>query len=81
VPRGFPLREMVLASYAALTLQAISLDNMDPAGVLNRQAAVWWQANAQRIPLTTEPFLGRRGTTRAQNRVTEAAGTNEGGRP
>lgn len=60
VPRGFPLREMVLASYAALTLQAISLDNMDPAGVLHAKAAVWWQANSKRIPLTSEPFLGWR---------------------
>ena len=60
VPRGFPLREMLLTSYAALTLQSISLDAMDPAGVLNPIASGWWQANASRIPLTTTPFLGRR---------------------
>ena len=65
VPRGYPLREMALASYGALTLQAISLDNLDPAGVLNAEAAVFWQANAKRIPLTTEPFLGWRGAERA----------------
>ena len=45
VPRGLPLREIVLASYAALTLQAITLDVLDPAGVLNGEAARWWQAN------------------------------------
>jgi len=60
VPRGFPLREMALTSYAALTPQSISLNAMDPVGVLNGDAARWWQANARRIPLTTEPFLGLR---------------------
>jgi hypothetical protein len=57
VPRGYPLREAVLASYAALTLQSVMVDELDPVGVMNRQAARWWQANAGRIPLTTTPFL------------------------
>jgi hypothetical protein len=61
VPRGFPLREMVLTAYGALTLQAISLDALDPAGVLNPQAVIWYQANASRVPLTTMSFLGRPG--------------------
>jgi len=70
IARGFPLREMVLCCYAALTLQAISLDHMDPAGVLNGEAARWWQANAGRIPLTTEPFLplGAAGLTQSGGR-------------
>jgi len=81
VPRGFPLREIVLASYAALTLQAISLDTMDPAGVLNGDAATWWQANATRIPLTAEPFLGWRRETASQEGATAAtAGDGQGGR-
>jgi hypothetical protein len=57
VPRGYPLREAVLASYAALTLQSVMLDEHDPAGVMNGEAARWWQANTDRIPLTTAPFL------------------------
>jgi hypothetical protein len=57
VPRGYPLREAVLASYAALTLQSVMIDELDPAGVMNREAARWWQDNAGRIPLTTTPFL------------------------
>jgi hypothetical protein len=57
VPRGYPLREAVLASYAALTLQSVMVDELDPAGVMNSEAARWWQANAGRIPLTTTPFL------------------------
>ena len=60
VPRGFPLREIVLTAYGALTLQAISFDALDPAGVLNPRAAFWYQANAARVPLTEVPFLGWR---------------------
>lgn len=56
-PRGFPLTEIVLTTYAALTLQAISLDYRDSIGVLDPAAAIWWQANAQRAPLTTAPFI------------------------
>ena len=57
IPRGLPLREAVLASYAAFTLQAITLDEADPAGVMNRAAAEHWQINSQRIPLSREAFL------------------------
>jgi hypothetical protein len=56
-PRGFPLTEIVLTTYAALTLQAISLDYRDSTGVLDPAAAIWWQANARRAPLTTAPFI------------------------
>jgi hypothetical protein len=63
VPRGFPLREIVLTCYGALTLQAISLDALDPAGVLNPQAAFWYQANRARVPLSDAPFLGWREAT------------------
>ena len=57
IPRGLPLREAVLASYAAFTLQAITFDVADPAGVMNRAAAEHWQINSQRIPLSREAFL------------------------
>lgn len=76
VPRGFPLRELVLSSYAALTLQAISLDRMDPAGVLNGDATLWWQANTQRIPLTTESFLGRSHVDPCWSGESEGTGTD-----
>jgi hypothetical protein len=57
VPRGYPLREAMCATYAALTLQSVMLDERDPAGVMNFDAAKWWQLNAQRIPLSAAPFL------------------------
>jgi hypothetical protein len=57
LPRGFPLREAVLATYAALSMQSVMVDELDPGGVMNAEAARWWQANPGRIPLTTTPFL------------------------
>jgi hypothetical protein len=59
IPRGYPLSEGILASYAALTMQSVAIDESDPAGVMSREAALWWQANAARIPLSTAPFLAR----------------------
>jgi hypothetical protein len=57
LPRGYPLREAVLTSYSALCLAAVTLDELDPAGVLNAEAARWWQAHATRIPLSRAAFL------------------------
>ena len=57
VPKGLPLREAVLGSYAALTLQSITLDGADPAGVMNRDALLWWNDHVDRIPLSREAFL------------------------
>lgn len=57
VPRGLPLREAILGSYAALTLQAVSLDRQDPAGVMNPSALEFWNEHRDRIPLSREAFL------------------------
>lgn len=57
VLRNYPLRELVLQTYSALCLQAISLDRMDPQGVMNPAAVSYWNARTDSIPLTTEPFL------------------------
>ena len=57
LPVAIPLREIVLRTYAALTLQAVMLDPRDAAGVLNRQAAAYWLANRDRMPLSSAPFL------------------------
>ena len=58
LPANIPLREIILLSYGALTMQTAQIDERHPAGVFNEAAAVWWQANTQRIPLSLEPFLG-----------------------
>ncbi len=51
------LTELVLLTYGALTLQTISLDVLDPAGVLNPPAALFFQEHPESVPLTREPFL------------------------
>ena len=48
VPRGYPLREAILATYAGLTLQTVAIDETDPAGVMRGDVARWWQANSDR---------------------------------
>jgi hypothetical protein len=57
LPVGLPLREIVLAAYGALTMQNFLIDERDPAGVMNRKAALWWQQRTDLIPLSRVPFL------------------------
>ena len=57
LPAGIPLKEIILMTYGALTMQTTQLDILDSAGVLNPFAADWWQRNTNRIPLSREPFL------------------------
>jgi hypothetical protein len=57
MPLGIPLREIVILTYGALSMQTVQLDPGDAAGVLNAEAARFWQANADKIPLTRAPFL------------------------
>jgi hypothetical protein len=89
VPRNFPLREAVMASYGALTMQAVTIDERDTAGIMNPIASEWWKANASRIPLSKEPFLAkepflgpstRSGTENATADTTVETDTN-GNRP
>jgi len=58
LPAGVRVRELVLMSYAALSMQTIQIDTSDPAGVMNVAAARWWQENLHCVPLSREPFLG-----------------------
>lgn len=57
VPKGFPLREAVLGSFAALSLQSITLDPADSAGIMNQDALAYWNDHQQRIPLSRAAFL------------------------
>jgi hypothetical protein len=57
LPIGVPATEIVMLAYRALTLQACALDAEDPAGVLNPDAARYWQQHAARLPLTRAAFL------------------------
>jgi len=57
LPCGMPVKELVLMTYGALSMQTIQVDERDEAGIVNPMAARWWAANLHRIPLSTTPFL------------------------
>jgi hypothetical protein len=59
LPAGVRTRDILFMVFGALTLQTVQMDALDPAGVLSREAAEWWQQrdNLKRVPLTREPFL------------------------
>ncbi|MBU1695071.1 MAG: hypothetical protein KJ726_09180 [Verrucomicrobia bacterium] len=59
MPRGIPLREIIVLSYAALCGQSVTIDFHDPVGVLNLEACRFFEAHPQALPLTKEPFLCR----------------------
>ena len=56
---GIRVRELLLMTYGALSMQSVQLDVADAAGVMNSEAARWWlqPGNRQRIPLSREPFV------------------------
>lgn len=57
LPVGIPVSELVLLAHGLLTMQSIMLDPADGAGVMHVEAAHYWAANKDRIPLTRKPFL------------------------
>jgi hypothetical protein len=56
-PVSVPVRELIVGTFAALSMQAVMPDPRDPAGIMNPAAAEYWLANRERMPLTTVPFL------------------------
>lgn len=57
LPAGVGCADLILLAYGALSMQTIQIDETSPAGILNIEAARWWQQNLHRVPLTTTPFL------------------------
>ena len=59
LPTGIALKEILLMTYGALTMQTIQLNSGDSAGVMNPAGAQWWSCenNLKKIPLSREPFL------------------------
>lgn len=55
--RAYPVKELIVNTYLALTLNSFQFSETDPAGILNRDAAIWWQHNTKLIPLSREPFI------------------------
>ncbi len=59
LPPGIRVTELILMTYGALSMQTVMIDEADPAGVLNVEAARWWQQNMRLVPLSAAPFLDR----------------------
>ena len=57
IPAGMRCSDLVVMAYGAFSMQTVQVDERDPAGILNFEAARWWQQNMHRIPLTKTPFL------------------------
>lgn len=57
LPPGVRVTELVLMAYGALSMQSVMLDPGDAAGVMNVEAARWWLAHRDRLPLSSTPFL------------------------
>jgi hypothetical protein len=55
---GIRVVDLLVLAYAALALQSvIQVDEQDPAGVMNADAAVYFQQNRSRVPLTAKAIL------------------------
>ena len=57
LPAGIRVRELVLMTYGALSMQTVQIDPANSAGVFNFESALWYQARLDRIPLSRAPFL------------------------
>jgi hypothetical protein len=57
LPANVRAKELVLMAYGALSMQTVQIDEQDAAGVMNAEAAQWWQKNTARVPLSRAPFL------------------------
>ena len=57
IPCNTPLREIVLMAYDALAMTTHQVNEADEAGVFHVEAARWWAANLDRLPLSKTPFL------------------------
>jgi hypothetical protein len=57
LPAGIQVKDIILMTYGAISMQTVMIDERDAAGVLNPDAARWWQQNTHRIPLSKEAFI------------------------
>jgi hypothetical protein len=62
LPAGVQVKDIILMTYGAISMQTVMLDEMDAAGVLNPDAARWWQQNIHRLPLSRQTFFDNTGS-------------------
>jgi len=63
MPAGIRATEIIHTVFGALTLRLIETDLLAAAGVLNPEAALWWQHNLDKLPTAHEPFACATETT------------------
>jgi hypothetical protein len=57
LPAGIRVVNIVALAYAALAMQTVQLDQYDPAGLLDPEAADFFQSHPGSLPLTPRAFL------------------------
>jgi hypothetical protein len=57
LPPGIRVVNLVALAYAALAMQTVQLDQYDPAGLLDPEAACFFQNHPGALPLTRRAFL------------------------
>ena len=57
MPASVRVSELVLLAYSAISLQTVQFSMIDPMGLLHPEAAIFFQNDGAKIPLTREPFL------------------------
>ncbi len=57
LPPNTNLKEIILLGYYTLTLQETTLDELDPAGVLNSPACDYYRSHPEYLPLCPEGLL------------------------
>ena len=57
LPPNTNLKEIILLGYYTLTLQEMTINEMDPAGVLNSDACDYYRSHPQCLPLCGEGLL------------------------
>jgi hypothetical protein len=57
LPAGIRVVNIVALAYAALAMQTVQLDQYDPAGLLDPEAAIFFQNHPSALPLTRRAFL------------------------
>jgi hypothetical protein len=57
LPAGIKVVDLILAAYAAISLQSVQFSLTDSAGLLHPAAAIFLQTSNTPIPLTRDPFV------------------------
>jgi hypothetical protein len=57
LPAGMRCTDLLLLAYGALSMQTVQFDERDRLGVMNIEAAKYWQQRSREVPLSRTAFL------------------------